>query len=59
MTYLYGAVLGIVLFFLVKEAIAEGVKAALTSEAVDLLLSNAVSRGIELHRQDREDDSEN
>ena len=58
MTYLYGFLLLIALYFLVREAVASGVKSALTSEDVDLLLSNAVSRGIELHRQDREDAEE-
>jgi hypothetical protein len=51
MTYIYGVVFLLALYFVIKHA----VKAALTSEDVDLLLSNAVSRGLELNRQDRED----
>ena len=51
MNYLYGIGFLIALYFVVKHAI----KAALTSEDIDLLLSNAVSRGIELDRQNQED----
>jgi hypothetical protein len=55
MTYLYGALLAVVLYVLIKEAVAAGVKDGITSGDVDFFLSNAISRGIELHRQNRED----
>ena len=59
MSYLYGALVLLVLYFLIKGAVAEGVKEALTdtmtSEDLAIFLAEAVSRGMEMHRQESED----
>ena len=55
MIYLYGAIVGVVTFFILKMAVTMAVKDALTSEEVSYSLSNAISRGIELHKQESED----
>lgn len=58
-SYLLGPLIGVLLYWIVKEAVAAGVKEALTDAMTSgdaaLFLSEAVSSGIEQHRQDRED----
>jgi hypothetical protein len=58
MIYFYATVLLTALYFLIKEAVAAGVKSALTSEDVQIQLSEAVSRDIEMDRQNTEDHAE-
>lgn len=64
---LYGAAIGAIVFpllhWLIKNAIADGVKSALTSsevhDALSTAVSHAVSRSLDLERQGKEFAEEN
>jgi hypothetical protein len=49
--FLYTAMVGIALYFLIRQAVQAGVTAALTSESVSTLLTYAVRKGIDDDRQ--------
>jgi hypothetical protein len=63
MSYLYCAIVGILLFVLIAKAVELGVQTALTSSEVNDSLSNAVSHAVteslDLHKREQEFAEEN